>query len=270
MQATPAIEEGCASAHPERSSENGNRAGRLIINADDWGKDALTTDAIHQCVLRRTVSSVSAMVFMADSERAFAIAREKGVDAGLHLNFTTPFTASNVPAKLADTQRKIGRRLLSGRLAQAWFDPLLCGAFKEVVSAQIEEFSLRYGHQPERIDGHHHMHLCANVIWGKLLPRGIAVRRNFSFEPGEKSFANRWYRRVMDSLLARRHRLTDYFFSIAPLSPRKRLERIFNLARRFTVEVETHPADPEEYKFLTSGEILRWTNNLRIASRFVI
>lgn len=268
MQATSVAIESRASVHPVGGLRNERRAGRLIINADDWGRDVITTDAILQCVLRRTVSSVSAMVFMADSERASAMARENGIDAGLHLNFTTPFTASRVPAQVVDAQRKIGRKLLGGRLAQAWFNPLLSRAFEYVVSAQIEEFALRYGRMPERIDGHHHMHLCANVIMARLLPRGSAARRNFSFEPGEKSLVNRWYRRAVDGLLSRRCRLTDYFFSIAPLSPPARLERIFGLARQFAVEVETHPADPEEYRFLTSGEILRWTKDLPIASRF--
>ena len=47
----------------------------LIINADDWGRDNETTDRSLDCVLRGSVSSVSAMMFMEDSERAAGIAR---------------------------------------------------------------------------------------------------------------------------------------------------------------------------------------------------
>src|SRR5438445_7602395 len=65
--------------------------GVLIINADDWGRECETTDRILDCICCGAVSSVSGMVFMEDSERAACIAREKGVDVGLHLNFTTPF-----------------------------------------------------------------------------------------------------------------------------------------------------------------------------------
>ena len=43
--------------------------GVLIINADDWGRDRRTTQSIHDCVVRKTISSASAMVFMEDSER---------------------------------------------------------------------------------------------------------------------------------------------------------------------------------------------------------
>ena len=77
--------------------------GFLIVNADDWGRDAETTDRIFECVVPGAVSSVSAMVFMQDSERAAGIAREHGIEAGLHLNFTTPFSAPGTPAPLAGT-----------------------------------------------------------------------------------------------------------------------------------------------------------------------
>src|SRR5258708_25144263 len=59
-------------------------AGVLIVNADDWGRDYETTARTLECALHGTISSVSAMVFMQGSERAAAIARERGIDAGLH------------------------------------------------------------------------------------------------------------------------------------------------------------------------------------------
>src|SRR6266436_2569517 len=74
--------------------------GRLILNADDWGRDRDTTERTLECILRGAVSSASAMVLMEDSERASVLAREHGIDAGLHLNFTTPFSAANCPARL--------------------------------------------------------------------------------------------------------------------------------------------------------------------------
>ena len=207
---------------------------------------------------------------MADSARAAAIARERGIDAGLHLNFTTPFSALGMPTALMDRQRELAERLLPHRLSQVLFYPSLMRSFQYVVSAQWEEFCRLYGAPPARLDGHHHMHLCANVLLGRLLPPGTVVRRNFSFQPGEKSFGNRFYRKVVDRMLARRHRLTDFFFSLPPLEPPGRLERIFSLARRFVVEVETHPLEAEEYRFLTEGEIFRWAGDVPIASRFAV
>ena len=245
-------------------------SGKLIINADDWGRDLETTARIHGCVDRGTVSSVSAMVFMQDSERAAGIAREQEIHAGLHLNFTTAFSGQNCSAQLMQHQEKLTRCLRRHRLAQALFHPTLMRSFEYVVSAQLEEFCRLYGRMPQRIDGHHHMHLCANVLVGRLLPPVEVVRRNFSFEPGEKSFVNRLYRRVVDRSLARRHRLTDFFFSLAPLNPHSRLQKIFSLARQFAVEVETHPVNPDEYQFLSSREIYRLTGDVRIARGFAL
>jgi hypothetical protein len=231
--------------------------GLLIINADDWGRDSRTTRSICDCLERKTVSSVSAMVFMDDSEHAAALARDRGIDAGLHLNFTTPFTARRCPPRLAAHQLELSRFLCGHRFAPAVFHPQLIGSFDYVVQAQLAEFRGLYGTEPDRVDGHHHMHLCANALLGGLLPAGTVARRNFSFRPGEKGPWNRLYRVLTDRILARRNQLVDFFFSLSPLEPPRRLQGIFSLARQSVVEVETHPVNPDEYRFLHSGEILR-------------
>lgn len=193
--------------------------GALIINADDWGRGIETTQRILECVLRGSVSSVSAMVFMEDSERAAEIARERGIDAGLHLNLTTPFSGTVRDNRLIVQQERLAQYLGRHRLASAVFHPGLADSFKYVVQIQLEEFRRLYGEKPKRIDGHHHMHLCANILLGGILPKGTNVRRNFTFAPGEKSLGNRMYRKIVDRILSRRHHLTDYFFSRAYPTP---------------------------------------------------
>jgi predicted glycoside hydrolase/deacetylase ChbG (UPF0249 family) len=209
------------------------------------------------------------MVFMADSERAAEIARQRSFDCGLHLNFTAPFSALNIPARLSEHQSRIARYLKRNRLAQACYHPGLANSFRYVVAAQFEEFQRIYGSEPGRIDGHHHMHLAANVLFSGLLPASAIVRRNFSFRRGEKSWSNRLYRNFLDARLARRHQLTDYFFSLPPLD-RERLTGIFSLARHSAVEVETHPVNADEYRFLMGGEILRRTGGMPIARGYRI
>src|SRR6267143_2336347 len=244
--------------------------GALIINADDWGRDRDTTDRILECSLRGTVSSTSAMVFMEDSERAAAVGRERGIDGGLHLNLTTPFSGRGIPTRLIEHQQRLSEYLRRHRLAQVVFHPGLTGSFEYVVAAQLEEFRQLYGVWPERIDGHHHMHLCANVVLQNLLPSGTVVRRNFTFQPGEKGLCNRMYRRLVDGLLHRRHRLPDFLFVLLPLDPPDRLQRVFSLARQSVVEVETHPVNPEEYRFLTGGEIFQRAGDIPIATCFAM
>ena len=205
------------------------------------------------------------MVFMEDSERAAAIARERRIEAGLHLNLTTPFSSPQCPGRLVERRQDLGRYLLRHRFAQVVFHPGLIRCFEYVVAAQLDEFCRLYGGEPERLDGHHHMHLCTNVLLWGLLPPGTVVRRNFSFQPGEKGVWNRLYRSLVDGVLARRHRLVDFFFSLTPLETPGRLQRIFALARRFVVEVETHPVQLEEYEFLEGGELFRQAGDVRIA-----
>jgi predicted glycoside hydrolase/deacetylase ChbG (UPF0249 family) len=209
------------------------------------------------------------MVFMEDSERAAALAHERGVDIGLHLNFTTAFSSSSISGQIAKHHQRVSRFLLRSRMAQVVYHPGLAGSFEYVVKAQIEEFQRLYGTGPRRVDGHHHMHLCANVLFAGLMPKGTIARRNFSFRPGEKSGINRLYRRGIDRILARRHRLTDFFFSLPPLEPVKRLEQIFALANQSVVEVETHPVNAEEHRFLTDN-ICRRFGDIQIAPRFTI
>jgi hypothetical protein len=150
-------------------------------------------------------------------------------------------------------------------LHQAILHPGLITSFQYVVESQYAEFRRLYSTDPNRIDGHHHMHLCANVVMRKLMPSGVRVRRNFSFQKGEKSAWNRLYRLAVDRALLKRHVLTDFFFSLPPLEPQSRLKKIFALATYHTVEVETHPVKPDEYRFLAGGEIFRWATDCPVA-----
>src|SRR5215467_763251 len=231
--------------------------GALIINADDFGRDVENTNRILECCRRGTVSSASAMVYMQDSERAAELAKEHNVDAGLHLSLTAPFSDGRIEARLSEHHRRVCKYLRGHRFAQIVFHPGLASSFEYVVSSQIQEFQRIYGEAPRRIDGHHHMHLCANVLRGKLLPAGTVARRNFSFQPGEKGALNRWYRRKIDGTLAKRHKLTDYFYSLPPMDIPGRLERIVALATHHVVEVETHPINAVEHRFLMSDSPFR-------------
>ncbi|MBI3475563.1 MAG: ChbG/HpnK family deacetylase [Acidobacteria bacterium] len=244
-------------------------SGFLVLNADDWGRDANTTDRILECFLGGVLSSTSAMVFMEDSERAAGLARERDLETGLHVNLTSPFTADGASPRLQEHLLRVQRYLKGHRFAQVVYHPGLASSFQYVVKSQIEEYERLYGAGPKRLDGHHHMHLCANVLLGRLLPAGALVRPSFSFYAGEKGAGNRVYRALVNGLLARRNRSADYFFSLPPLEPAERIHRIFALAKTATVEVETHPVNPQEYRFLLGGGIQEFLKNVKIARGFV-
>ncbi|HOY59397.1 MAG TPA: ChbG/HpnK family deacetylase, partial [Verrucomicrobiota bacterium] len=127
----------------------------LIVNADDWGGWRTATDAALTCYEKGRITSVSAMVFMDDSERAARLAQRSGLDVGLHLNLSQEFTGSthSVP-RLAESQRAIVRFLRSSKYALLFYHPFLRRQFRHVFEAQLEEFFRLYGRPPSHFDGH--------------------------------------------------------------------------------------------------------------------
>src|SRR5207248_2518537 len=224
----------------------------LIINADDWGRSVAETDAALGCYKRGRITSVSAMVFMEDSERAAELAKENELDVGLHVNFTDKFTANRCGSTLANHHDKIVRFLRGNKYSQLLYNPFLRTEFSYSYQAQAEEFVRLFGKQPSHIDGHHHMHLCANLILSNTIPAGAKLRRNFSFWPGEKSMLNRTYRWLVDRWLARRYCLADYFFDLTQCIQGEKLDRVAALAKSSNVELMTHPIVNEEEEYLMS------------------
>lgn len=238
----------------------------MILNADDLGRSQPETDATLDCHEQGRITSATAMVFMEDSERAADLARRRGLDVGLHLNLTQCYNGPGPSLADVTAQRRIVRFLTSSRFAMLIYHPGLRRAFRAVFQAQFDEFKRLYGGAPSHIDGHHHKHLCANMVLDNILPEGMKVRRNFSFAPGQKSWLNRFYRSAIDRRLARRCRLTRYFFSLEEALTHHRLPHICQLALLHDVEVETHPVKPDEYRWLMSDDFLSATSGLQTRS----
>jgi predicted glycoside hydrolase/deacetylase ChbG (UPF0249 family) len=60
------------------------------------------TDAAFKCYRGGRITSVSAMVFMQDSERAAKLANNSDLDVGLHLNFSEEFTDTSCSETLKE------------------------------------------------------------------------------------------------------------------------------------------------------------------------
>ncbi len=224
----------------------------LIVNADDLGRSRAETDVALSLYRQGRITSVSAMVFMEDSHRAASLAKDEGIEAGLHLNFTQGFTGRVQEGPLRKHHDRIAGFLSSSRYALIFYNPGLRREFLYDYQAQFEEFQRLYGRPPAHFDGHRHMHLCTNMLLNRVIPPGEKVRRNFSFWPGEKNFLNRSYRHAVDLWLARRYRLTDYFFALSQCLDARRLGRVETLAKNAAVELMTHPVKPDEYACLMS------------------
>ena len=139
------------------------------------------------------------------------------------------------------------------------FHPGLVRSFDYVVSAH-GGFVKPVRCATATLDGHHHMHFCANVVFRELIP---AVRSTeFSFVSGEKSILNRRYRRFLDTRLAKRHRLVDYLFNLQPLVPPMRLRQIAILSQRSVVELEATQFGLMNW-FSRGGDIFRLADNVK-------
>ena len=205
------------------------------------------------CFKNERITSASAMLFMADSERAAELALSEELDIGLHLNLTQEFTGRVESGRLSERHAAIRSFLSRHKYRSVLYHPFLRSQFEYVYEAQYEEYLRLYKRPPEHINGHHHMHLCTNMLVGRKIPKGSRVRRNFSFSLGEKNFLNTLYRRLVDKWLVSRYLCTDFFFSIEPMEL-ERLRGIVELAKTSNVELMVHPERPEEYDYLMSSK----------------
>lgn len=238
----------------------------IIINADDWGRSRGETDAALSCYRSGRITSVSAMVFMEDSDRAADLAKDEGIDVGLHLNLSQRFAGRVQDRKLKEYHDHIVHFLTLNKYALLFYNPFLRRHFCYVYQTQVEEFIRLFGKSPSHIDGHQHMHLCSNMLIDGIIGEGEKVRRSFSFRPGEKSLFNRAYRRLVDWRLASKYRVTDYFFALSQQYQKDGLLRVSRLACEATVELMTHPAGHEEYAFLLSEDFLRTLKGVQMAN----
>jgi predicted glycoside hydrolase/deacetylase ChbG (UPF0249 family) len=225
----------------------------LIVNADDWGRNAVATDNTLDCVQAGSVTSVSAMVFMRDSARAAAIALEERMDVGLHINLSEKFSGT-APDAVSRSHGRICRFLRASKFALLLYHPLLRADFTNVISSQLHEFRRLYRYEPSHFDGHQHMHLCSNVLIDRLIPTGTKVRRSFTFDRGEKGAFNRAYRSVVDALLQKRHRTTDAFYALSAHLPLETLTPVLARASKEAVELMAHPEVPAEREALLSSQ----------------
>ena len=149
----------------------------LYVNADDLGRTEVISNKILDCYDQGRIHSTSAMAFMEDSERIAELASERGLAVGLHLNFIEGFTGEKVPPELRERHQNVISYLKAWKGNQFLFNPLLIKDFDYEFKAQWDEFCRLYRKEPDRIDGHHHMHLCINMLASGKIPKGIKIRK---------------------------------------------------------------------------------------------
>jgi predicted glycoside hydrolase/deacetylase ChbG (UPF0249 family) len=250
-------------------------AGLLIVNADDLGRTPGESDAVMDCWRAGGISSATHMVWMSDSDRAAALAREARLPTGLHLNLVEPYSAPDVPPDVRARQAAVARHYAGrgARIRALLYDPRRRRQVDRVIADQLARYRELHGGEPTHVDGHHHSHLVPTVLMSPALPRAVPVRRAFTFLSGERPAASRAMRSARNALIARRFRTTDWLFDLSELHPALgggRLEQKLALARSGTVEVMAHPGVPGERKLLVGEDWRRAVEGLRLGSFAVL
>lgn len=241
--------------------------GLLVVNADDWGGFREGTDAIESCFEIGAISSTTAMVHMADSQRAAELARERARPTGLHLNLTQPYDAPAVPAPVRERQRRLCAHF-SALARRRWTlspDPRTHRLVADGIRDQLEEFRALYEREPTHVDSHHHVHVCPDVFLSGALARGTRVRQALALAPGA---GNRGARGLVQGLarshkqrlLSRRFLTTERFWCAAELSGGDGAVPIVQAAAyaaTHTVEIMVHPSFESDIAVLRSGPWLR-------------
>ena len=227
---------------------------------------AADTDAARALFLEGRISSATAMVYMADSERAATQAALLRLPVGLHINLTEAFSAPGVPPVVRRDQERLARYLNASGLAHGLYNPLLHRACLRMVAAQLEEFRRLYNSEPSHFDGHEHMHLCANMLVGLPIPKGSRVRPSASYQPRERGLINRTYRALINRWMHRFYVHVDCFFDLSQRMAPGEFARVCTLARQTHIELMCHPARTAETAFLRSSSFLAGLREVQLAS----
>jgi predicted glycoside hydrolase/deacetylase ChbG (UPF0249 family) len=243
------------------------QAGLLIVNADDYGIDRPTSDAILACLASGSITSATAMVWMEDSRRAageFPLGGG-GAGLGLHLNLIEPYTADDVPPTARERQASLAAYFRSFPLALWLYNPATARRVNDCIADQLDAFRELYRREPTHVDGHQHVHLCPTALASRSLRSVPKLRPSFTFQHGEKPFPNRAYREALNALIRRRYVTPRWFVSVRSVG--RELggagEERLRGTERLSAEVMTHPGWDDEFRYLGSDA---WRAELERAS----
>jgi len=156
---------------------------KMVVNADDFGRDERVTTAILECLRRGWITQTTLMVNMPYANVAVERAREENCldKIGLHLNFTEGFPLTD-PIKQVNGICKGDGSFCRHRLGNSLFpfSREVAAAVRIETEAQIQKY-LSYDLPLLHCDGHHHIHnrlQFAYVVLPILKQHGFKSVRN--------------------------------------------------------------------------------------------
>jgi predicted glycoside hydrolase/deacetylase ChbG (UPF0249 family) len=185
-------------AEPQAENEPAPR--RIWLCADDYGISPSVSKAIRDLIMMERLNATSVMVLAPSFNRSEAaslnvIAAARRAAIGLHLTLTgkfKPLSAGFAPLDAGTflSMDEMLKRCLLRRLDRK--------ALRREINAQIEAFIAAFGHPPDYIDGHQHVHLFPQVrdellaamkqlapdAWVRQCGRTIPLSQRFSDPKG--------------------------------------------------------------------------------------
>lgn len=141
---------------------------KLIINADDCGRNTTVDFVIRNCLEEGLLSSTTVMANMEDVEGAIKLYRDfsSKVSFGAHLNLTEgiPITKNEIFLETGFCKENNGQMVFNGAAFRWKFIPHnLRIAIYEELSAQLSRL-LDVGIIPSHIDSHQHIHFSPFIM----------------------------------------------------------------------------------------------------------
>lgn len=189
---------------------------RLIITADDFGRDEACTAAIAESLASGGITATSIMANASHFEEACALVRARGLAGriGVHLSLDEGPPLSQEMRRYAD-----GNGQLCVRRSLKPFSPQLSRAVEAELAAQIERV-LATGIRPTHLDSHRHIHTVFPI--GRLVVKlarhydipYVRPARNLASRSGVAAGAYKW---MFNRYVASQVRTAELFGDIVDL-----------------------------------------------------
>lgn len=223
-----------------------NKMIRVIINADDFGKDENVNDAIRLCFEKGYITNTTLMVNMPEAVSAVRIAGEYAFEdrVGLHFNLTQgqPVSAPIRSCKrFCDGGGRFNAQFHLKTATRLFLSNEEMQAVCQEATAQLDRY-LALGLKQKHLDSHHHVHTDISV-WAAIEPvvlqkgfKSVRLSRNI-FEEGKTTLFNTLYKKYYNGRLAdKKFEVTKYFGSFADFRT-----AFDSLEDDSVVEVMVHP-----------------------------
>ena len=232
---------------------------KIIVNADDCGKNKLVDAAIEKCINAGEITSTSIMANMDDFKGALDLYNRYSncISFGFHVNLTEGAPLTNqrelTECGIAEFDEDGKLKLCGNKQRKHYYSRNARKAIKNEIEAQISRLE-NSGIKISHIDSHHHIH---TDFWVLIVVLKVAKEHNIDkirgisnyTSRGISLFARTMWRRIVKLIYPSIH-MTDYFTSFNAFVNNK-----VNNTSDGTIELMTHPGgyEPEEAEIISNN-----------------